>query len=445
MSCRDLRNFTETMRFLGYPRLISLSNFRVPNFSLVAEILVWLIHRFDPDSDMTAEYETVEDRVSIIRRSAEFIAIKTNIKLNTKKLYQADGHAVHELLKIATALYEAQNKNAEDEIMSGEILNPLVIDITDELSELKNTRQMASQLTVSGASLFDLLGREVQLREIRNSKAARQFDTSQIEVAFKDVIESMKKDIDDTRRQIDNVKETEQNLETKIERRQMELERNKKRLLTLRKVRPAFMEEFEKLEVELRLVYENYLQKCRYLAYLEHLYEDMTKVEQEKFEQRQAATKRQLEQLRGEDASFESIMEGNDSIFTNNIRSTLNLDETERDLDKNDQGQVQAGEITGRASRVQLNQRRLYGTMSGRPRGLRESNDSIGSLDDSDSDLLIDGDLDDDEEDDDIDIENVRGNLLSTVTSHEIAASLDLKGNTEKRSISKAGHVDEDF
>lgn len=123
----------------------------------------------------------------------------------------------------------------------------------------------------------------------------------------------------------------------------MELERNKKRLLTLRKVRPAFMEEFEKLEVELRLVYENYLQKCRYLAYLEHLYEDMTKVEQEKFEQRQAATKRQLEQLRGEDASFESIMEGNDSIFTNNIRSTLNLDETERDLDKNDQGQVQAG------------------------------------------------------------------------------------------------------
>ncbi|KAG8041384.1 hypothetical protein G9C98_002372 [Cotesia typhae] len=440
MSCRDLRNFTETMRFLGYPRLISLSNFRVPNFSLVAEILVWLIHRFDPDSDMTADYETVENRVSIIRRAAEFIAIKINIKLNTKKLYQADGHAVNELLKIATALYEAQNKNAEDEIMSGEMLNPLVIDITDELSELKITRQMASQLTVSGASLFDLLGREVQLREVRNNKAVRQFDTSQIEVALKDVIDSMKKDIDDTRRQIDNVKETEQNLETKIERRQMELERNKKRLVTLRKVRPAFMEEFEKFEVELKGVYDNYLQKCRYLAYLEHLYEDMTKVEQEKFEQRQAATKRQLEQLRGEDVSFETIMEGNDSIFTNNIRP-LNLDEAERSSDKNDQ----PGEITGRASRVQLNQRRIYGTMSGRPRGLRESNDSIGSLDDSDSDLLIDGDLDDDEEDDDIDIENVGGNLLNSVTSHEIAASLDFKGNSEKISISKAGHVDEDF
>lgn len=240
----------------------------------------------------------------------------------------------------------------------------------------------------------------------------------------------------------------------------MELERNKKRLVTLRKVRPAFMEEFEKLEVELKGVYDNYLQKCRYLAYLEHLYEDMTKVEQEKFEQRQAATKRQLEQLRGEDASFETIMEGNDSIFTNNIRP-LNLDEAERSSDKNDQpGGIFISrfkfiycdylflnllEITGRASRVQLNQRRIYGTMSGRPRGLRESNDSIGSLDDSDSDLLIDGDLDDDEEDDDIDIENVGGNLLNSVTSHEIAASLDFKGNSEKRSISKAGHVDEDF
>lgn len=46
------------------------------------------------------------------------------------------------------------------------------------------------------------------------------------------------------------------------------------------------MEEFEKLEIELRALYDDYLQKFRYLAYLEHLYEDAAKAEQERFERR---------------------------------------------------------------------------------------------------------------------------------------------------------------
>lgn len=66
-------DFTEMMRFLGYPRLISLSNFRVPNFPLVAEILVWLEKRFDPDADIPTDHNTEDDRVAIIRRAAEFM------------------------------------------------------------------------------------------------------------------------------------------------------------------------------------------------------------------------------------------------------------------------------------------------------------------------------------------------------------------------------------
>ena len=48
MSFRELRNFCEIMRSLGYPRIISMENFRIPNFKLVAEITYWLIKRFDP-------------------------------------------------------------------------------------------------------------------------------------------------------------------------------------------------------------------------------------------------------------------------------------------------------------------------------------------------------------------------------------------------------------
>ncbi len=46
------------MRALGYPRLISLENFRQPNFQLVAEMLSWLVKRFEPTADLPSEIDT---------------------------------------------------------------------------------------------------------------------------------------------------------------------------------------------------------------------------------------------------------------------------------------------------------------------------------------------------------------------------------------------------
>lgn len=88
---------------------------------------------------------------------------------------------------------------------------------------------------------------------------------------------------------IENVASNEANLEAKIEKKQVELERNQvfhfnslkilyfmsykriifnewlfqKRLMTLKKVRPAFMDEYEKLEDELKKLYEEYIIKFR--------------------------------------------------------------------------------------------------------------------------------------------------------------------------------------
>ncbi|KZC04552.1 Clusterin-associated protein 1, partial [Dufourea novaeangliae] len=427
-------DFTEMMRVLGYPRLISIGNFRLPNFPLVAEILVWLVKMFDPDADVPSEHNTEEERIALIRIVAEFMAVKPNVKLNTKKIYQADGYAVKELLKITTLLYDAQiNSNNNNKITSDDNFNVASFDISGKINELRTTRQLVRQLTVTGASLFDLLGREVDLREIRNLKVAREFDTSEIETALKNVIESMQTEIADTKKQIDNVKDTEQNLDVRIERRRIELDRNQKRLQTLKKVRPAFMKEFDKLEVELRSLYEDYLQKFRYLAFLEHLYEDSAKVEQERFERRQEATRKQLEKMRAEDASFESMMEGNDSILPTNLQEPppplSDMENTERRTTKS------RLKSASRASRIQISQRRIYGSMSGRQKGtIQESNESGGSLD-SDSDLLIDGDLDDDDDDDDI---------LDSVGGTEIG-NFDLKVGQEKRAVSKLDHSDEDF
>ncbi|XP_031782063.1 clusterin-associated protein 1 isoform X1 [Nasonia vitripennis] len=432
MSFRDLRNFTEMMRVLGYPRLISLSNFQQPNFPLVAEILVWLVKRFDNDANVPKEHSTEQERIALIRYAAEFMIKTVNIRLNPKKLYMADGHAVKELLKVTFLLYEAQLQSTND-LLQSDNETSVNFDITDRLSDLKATRQLASQLTINGATLYDLLGREVELREIRNSKVANQYDASEIEVAVKEVIQSTKKEIDETKTQIENVKDTEQNLDTRIERRQTELERNQKRLQTLRKVRPAFMEEFEKLQVELKTLYDDYLQKFRYLAYLEHLYEDAAKVEQERFERRQAATKKQLEQLRIDDANIDSIIEGNDSIFNTNLQNSLALGEGERKPSEN------ANPDARKSARMNITQRRLYGSMSGRrQRGgaggtIREPNGSVASSD-SDSDLLIDN-IDDDDDDDDL-LNSVDPAMDDFNSKHN---------NEEKRAMSKVDHTDDEF
>ena len=56
--------------------------------------------------------------------------------------------------------------------------------------------------------------------------------------------------------QMDNLGADEANLASKIEKKTMDLERNNKRLRALESVRPAFMDEYEKLEADLQVQYE---------------------------------------------------------------------------------------------------------------------------------------------------------------------------------------------
>ena len=48
-------------------------------------------------------------------------------------------------------------------------------------------------------------------------------------------------------------------------------------------VRPAYMDEYERLEQELEKIYENYIIKFRNLTYLEQQLEEYNKLEQDKF------------------------------------------------------------------------------------------------------------------------------------------------------------------
>ena len=55
--------------------------------------------------------------------------------------------------------------------------------------------------------------------------------------------------------QLDELERNEKTLDSKIEKKKQELERNEKRLSTLQSVRPAYMDEYERLQTELNELY----------------------------------------------------------------------------------------------------------------------------------------------------------------------------------------------
>lgn len=94
MSYRECRSLCEMLRSLNYNRIVSLENFVRPNFELVADILYWLAQKYDPQSDISDDINEEKDRVEFMRAIVSHFAVKARIKLNPKKLYQADADAV---------------------------------------------------------------------------------------------------------------------------------------------------------------------------------------------------------------------------------------------------------------------------------------------------------------------------------------------------------------
>merc|ERR1719158_1704695 len=93
----------------------------------------------------------------------------------------------------------------------------------------------------------------------------------------------------------------EKSLEQKIRKKKQELDRCRKRLGSLVNVRPAFMDEYEKLEQELERYYEQYVGRFRNLDYLEHEMDMLNREEKERMEENDRALKKMQKRLRDEE------------------------------------------------------------------------------------------------------------------------------------------------
>lgn len=385
------------MRALGYPRLISMENFRNPNFPLVAEVLKWLVKRYDPTADVHGDTDTEQDRVIFIKTIAEFMATKAHIKLNTKKLYQSDGYAVKELLKVTSVLYNAMKTNVGNQSDTNDDtdVSALSFDISSRIGDLKEARRLASEITTKGSTLYDLLGREVDLREQRSMVIAKSLEINEVEKGMTDSIKAVEHEIKKTMMMLDNVASDEANLEAKIEKKRNELERNNKRLQTLQSVRPAYMDEYEKLEEDLQKLYETYVLKFRDLSYLESQLEEFYRSEQDKFEETEEKLKQMAERLKNEEKIRDKIAPDDDVVVDDSEES----DDDDEDLDDDDNEEDDEQKQTRPRPDAAAGERkqRVVGNMMGNIS--EEESDSDDDEDDSEIDLDAD-DQDDDSGDD---------------------------------------------
>lgn len=281
MSFRELRNFSESLRILGYPQNVSTEQFRQPNFPLVSNLLFWLANRIDPELnvpfDPTVDVATEVNRVSFIRNITSVLAAKSRIKLNAKRLYASDGFAVRELLKLTSVLLAPLHGQSSS---VGSTFDEGAADASTasivSAAKVQEVRSLSTSLTTrEGAALFDLLSHEIEYRSQRNRCLAKPVDFQEISELIQSRINKAKQAVAQVQETLSQQSSDVDNLKAKIEKRKAELDRTQKRLGSLKVVRPAFMDEFENLESDLAALFSTFSEKRRNAAWLEHSLADL--------------------------------------------------------------------------------------------------------------------------------------------------------------------------
>jgi clusterin-associated protein 1 len=228
MSFREQRNFIEILRNLGYPHTISFNSFDQPNFVLVADILFFLLTRYDPTVRINDEISTESERVAFLKSIAEIMVTKMRIRLNTKKLYGADGYAVKEMLKIASMLDRSiSTAKRDEESTATDGMPPL----SSKVGDIRRCRTLAADITQQGARLFDMLKKEDQMRETRQRVVGSNLELDQVAEQMRTQIATVTESVATVERSINDIASDEANLEAKIEKKRQELERNQQRYM----------------------------------------------------------------------------------------------------------------------------------------------------------------------------------------------------------------------
>uniref|UniRef100_A0A0N5BL73 Clusterin-associated protein 1 n=1 Tax=Strongyloides papillosus TaxID=174720 RepID=A0A0N5BL73_STREA len=303
MSYRDLRDTTEILRSLGFPRLVSIDNFRNPNFPLLAEILEWIVIKFDGTIKIKTNLEHENDRILFIKQCVVILLQKARIKMNPRNLYQANGMAIKELMPALRLLYNPIKSIEGPEKGSDENLGRLTeirSKINSSKQEVRRCNMLAGEIPQSGATLYELLGKEVDMKKHRTFILSQNLNVTEAGRIIKKLLDKNEKEIEDLSIKMSNISNDEESLDNKIEKKKREHELLEKRLAKLQNFRPQYIEDYEKLERKLKELYLEYVTKFRTLSYLQEQIWEMERAEKERNYKAELQMRQQVEKLKEE-------------------------------------------------------------------------------------------------------------------------------------------------
>lgn len=128
--------------------------------------------------------------------------------------------------------------------------------------EIRKIRNLSTELTGHGVNMYDLISKEATNKDSR-SHYTKPLELNVVDKLLKQSILTLRNQLDAGRSTIQNQLSEKSNLESKIQRKESELERTSHRLATLQRIRPAYLEEFEKIEVSMKDLYMQYTMRIR--------------------------------------------------------------------------------------------------------------------------------------------------------------------------------------
>jgi clusterin-associated protein 1 len=129
-------------------------------------------------------------------------------------------------------------------------------------------------------NLFDLLSKEIYLRGNRAAALGRHYDLKEFEQTLQHAIGVGRAEQVKLEASIETAESNISVINTKIEKKRQELERSEQRLSTMSKVRPAYMDEYEKIQTELEGAYLAYVTRFKVLCHLQHQMDEISRIDE---------------------------------------------------------------------------------------------------------------------------------------------------------------------
>lgn len=149
-------------------------------------------------------------------------------------MYASSAATAKEILKITAVLVVTPDTTTKDD---EEIRSLQEIDLSDKIDDLRRARELSSELTKRGATLYDLLTKEQLNKEVRSTQASRPLELASVERTLKSAISSLENKVASSKTYLETSRTEKNNLNAKLQRKSAELDRSKQRLQALQKVR----------------------------------------------------------------------------------------------------------------------------------------------------------------------------------------------------------------